>query len=126
MDDVARCVVASVGGNLRGNLTVDIGGPDQLSYNEILAIVAQTMGRRRLRLNVPVWTLGLPIALMEMLTPRPPINRAMLQLITFRNVAQPHSVEDAFGFRPRPITGNIDHVKAITFGQALRFNLGLG
>ena len=126
VDDVARCVVGSVGGNLRGNLAVDIGGPDQLSYNEILRIVADTLGCRRLRLNVPVWTVGLPVALMEMLTPHPPINRAMLQLITLRNVAQPHSVEDAFGFRPRPIAGNIDHVKSITFPQAIRINLGLG
>ena len=126
VDDVARCVVGSIGGNLRGNLAMDIGGPDQLSYNEIIRIVANTLGCRRLRVNVPVWTFGLPVALMEMLTPHPPINRAMLQLITLRNVAQPHSVEDAFGFRPRPIAGNIDHVKSMTFGQALRFNLGLG
>lgn len=126
VDDVARCVVGSVGGNLRGNLAVDIGGPDQLSYNEILRIVADTLGCRRLRLNVPVWTVGLPVALMEKLTPHPPVNRAMLQLITLRNVAQPHSVEDAFGFRPRPIAGNIDHVKSITFPQAIRINLGLG
>lgn len=126
VEDVARCVAASVGGNLRGNLAIDVGGPDQLSYNEIIGIVAETMGRRRLRFSVPLWTVGLPVALMETLTPHPPINRSMLQLITLRNVAQPHSVEDAFGFRPRPIAGNIDHVKAITFPQAIRFNLGLG
>ena len=62
---------------------------------------------------------------MEMLTPRAPINRAMLQLITLRNVAEPDSVERVFGFRPRTFAGNIDHVKAMTFGQALRANLGL-
>lgn len=124
--DVARCVAASVGGNLRGNLAVDIGGPDQLSYNEIIGIVGETLGRRRFQFSVPLWTVRLPVALMEMLTPRPPINRAMLQLITLRNVAQPRSVEDAFGFRPRPIAGNIDHVKSITFPQAIRINLGLG
>lgn len=126
VNDVARCAVGSLGGSMRGNMVVDIGGPDQLSYNEIIGIVADTLGCRRLRLNVPVWTFGLPVALMELLAPHPPINRAMLQLITLRNVAQPHSVEDAFGFRPRPIAGNIEHVKSITFGQALRFNLGLG
>lgn len=125
VEDVARCVGLSLSGNTRGNRTVAIGGPDQLSYNEILRIVARTMGRRRLRINVPIWKMRLPIAMMEMLTPRPPINRAMLQLITLRNVAEPGSVDRVFGFHPRPFDGNIDHVRAMTFGQALRANLGL-
>ena len=123
--DVARCVVSSISGNIRGNSIVEIGGPDQLSYNEILRIVARTTGRRRLRINVPIWKMRLPIAMMELLTPHPPINRAMLQLITLRNVAEPDSVARAFGFRPRPFAGNIDHVSTMTFGQALRANLGL-
>ena len=125
VEDVARCVTLSLSGNIRGNRTVEIGGPEQLSYNEIIRAVARVMGRRRLLVNVPLWKMRLPIALMEMLTPRAPINRAMLQLITLRNVAEPDSVERVFGFRPRTFAGNIDHVKAMTFGQALRANLGL-
>ena len=54
-----------------------------------------------------------------------PINRAMLQLVTLRNVAEPGSVERHFGFRPRPLYGNIDHVRSMTAGQAIRINLGL-
>ena len=125
VEDVARCVALSLSGNIRGNRTVEIGGPEQLSYNEIIRAVARVMGRRRLLVNVPLWKMRLPIALMETLTPRAPINRAMLQLITLRNVAEPDSVERVFGFRPRPFAGNIDHVRAMTFGQALRANLGL-
>ena len=125
VEDVARCVALSLSGNIRGNRTVEIGGPEQLSYNEIIRAVARVMGRRRLLVNVPLWKMRLPIALMEMLTPRAPINRAMLQLITLRNVAEPDSVERVFGFPPRTFAGNIDHVRAMTFGQALRANLGL-
>ena len=125
VEDVARCVALSLSGNIRGNRTVEIGGPEQLSYNEIIRVVTRVMGRRRLLVNVPLWKMRLPIALMEMLTPRAPINRAMLQLITLRNVAEPDSVERVFGFRPRPFADNIDHVRAMTFGQALRANLGL-
>ena len=125
VEDVARCVTLSLSGNIRGNRIVEIGGPEQLSYSEIIRTVARVMGRRRLLVNVPLWKMRLPIALMEMLTPQAPINRAMLQLITLRNVAEPDSVERVFGFRPRTFAGNIDHVKAMTFGQALRANLGL-
>ncbi len=125
VEDVARCVVSSISGNIRGNQTVQIGGPEQLSYNQIIRIVAKVLGRRRLLVNVPLWKVRLPIALMEILTPRPPINRAMLQLITLRNVTELDSVERVFGFRPRSLAGNIDYFKGMTFGQALRTNLGL-
>lgn len=125
VEDVARCVARSLSGNIRGNRIVEIGGPDQLSYNEILRIVARTMGHRRLRINIPIWKMRLPIALMEMVTPRPPINSAMLQLITLRNVAEPDSVERVFSFRPQSFAGNIDYIKSMTFGEALRMNLGL-
>ncbi len=125
VEDVARCVVASVSGNMRGNQTVDIGGPEQLSYSQIVRIVAEVLGRRRLLLNVPLWKIRLPIALMDMFSPHPPINRAMLQLITLRNVTELDSVERVYGFRPRPFGENIDHVKAMTWGQAVRANLGL-
>ena len=125
VDDVARCISLSISGNLRGSQTVEIGGPEQLSYNEIVGVVARTLGRRARRLNVPVWKMSLPVTVMEKLTPRAPINRAMLQLVTLRNVAEPDSVERTFGFRPRPMLGNIDHVRDITAGQAIRINLGL-
>ena len=123
--DVAGCIVAAVSGNLRGNQIVEIGGPNQLSYNEVVSIVADTLGRSRRRINVPVWAMRFPISAMGLLTPNPPINNAMLQLITLRNVAEPDSVERAFGFKPRPMAGNIGYIRDITAGQALRINLGL-
>ena len=125
VEDVASCIVGSLSGGFRGSFIIEIGGPDQLSYKQIVRIVANVLERRRIVLNVPLWKVRLPIAMMEMLTPRPPINRAMLQLITLRNVAEPDSVERVFGFRPRPFASNIDHIKAMTFGRALLVNLGL-
>ncbi len=87
--------------------------------------MARAMGRKRLRLNIPLWKIRPAVAVMDIITPRAPINRAMLQLVTLRNVAEPDSVERVFGFRPRPMAGNIDHVNSITFGQGLRLNLGM-
>ena len=125
VDDVARCIVSSVSGNIRGNRVLEIGGPQRLSYNEIVSTVARAMGRKRLRLNIPLWKIRPAVAVMDIITPRAPINRAMLQLVTLRNVAEPDSVERVFGFRPRPLAGNIDHVNRVTFGEGWRLNLGM-
>lgn len=125
VDDVAACVVAASSGNLRGNRIIAIGGPQQLSYNEIVATVADALGRSRRRINIPVWSARLPIAAMEILTRNPPINRAMLQLIGMRNVTDTDAVAAAFGFNPRPMADNLDYVRGIGFGAALRMNLGM-
>lgn len=125
VDDVAACVVAANSGNLRGNRIIAIGGPQQLSYNEIVATVADALGRSRRRINIPLWAVRLPIAAMETLTPNPPINRAMLQLIGMRNVTDTDAVAATFGFHPRPMAGNLDYLRNIGFGAALRMNLGL-
>ena len=125
VDDVARCIGLSVSGNIRGNQVLAIGGPERLSYNEIVSIVARAMGAKRFRVNVPLWKIRPLVAALDALTPRAPINRAMLQLVTLRNVAEPDAVERIFGFRPRPMAGNLDHLNGITFGAAVRLNLGI-
>ena len=125
VDDVAACIVAANSGNLRGNRIIAIGGPQQLSYNEIVATVADALGCSPRRINIPVWAVRLPIAAMETLTPNPPINRAMLQLIGMRNVTDTDAVASTFGFHPRPMAGNLDYLRNIGFGAALRMNLGL-
>lgn len=125
VDDVARCAVAAARGNLRGNRTVAIGGPEQLSYNAIVGVVARAMGRRRWRVNVPLWAMRPPLAMMAGVTPRPPITRAMLQLIALRNVADADAVPRHFGFQPRPMAGNLDYLRSVGFGAALRTCLGM-
>jgi NADH dehydrogenase len=125
VQDVARCVVLSLDrGDLKGRV-VEIGGPRQLSYNEIVRIVGRTLARRRLRLHIPVWLMWLNVALMQLLVPRPPLTREMLRMLPLRNVAELGVVEDTFGFAPRPLEGNIDFIRSLSLADALRISLGL-
>jgi hypothetical protein len=104
---------------------VEIGGPRQLSYNEIVRIVGRTLARRRLRLHIPVWFMWLNVALMQLLVSRPPLTREMLRMLPLRNVAELGVVEDTFGFAPRPLEGNIDFIRSLSLADALRISLGL-
>ena len=64
------------------------------------------------------------VALMELLMSRPPINAEMLKMLRVRNVAELGMVEQTFGFRPRPMEGNIDFVNEVTLGDAMKINMG--
>ena len=125
VEDVAQCVVRSVGRGDLLNRAVDIGGPEQLRYNEIVGIVAGEMGKSRLRIHIPVWLMWPGAALMEKTMARPPITREMLRMIRVRNVAERGVVEETFGFTPQLMKGNIDFVNSVSFGDALKMNLGL-
>ena len=125
VDDVAQCIALSLSRHDLQGHTLDIGGPAQLSYNEIVSIVARTMGKRRLRIHIPLWLMWLNVALLQRVTPKPPITTEMLRMVRSRNVAELGIVEDTFGFTPTPLAGNINFVNSVTFNDALKINLGL-
>ena len=66
----------------------------------------------------------LNVAAMQRVMRRPPITTEMLKMLRVRNVAEPGSVEETFGFTPRRLEGNIDFVRRITWRDALKINLG--
>ena len=116
--DLARCIATAVDREELKGKTIELGGPQQLSFNEILTIVARTMGKRRLRIHVPVWLTFLATWAMQVL-PRPPLTLDQLRLLPIRNVAEPDSVEDNFDFTPKTVEGNIDYVRMLTTRDAV-------
>ena len=126
VEDVARCAALALNRNDLTGKTVEIGGPHQLSYKQILDTVVRTLGKRRLPLYVPPFIMRLNVAIMEYLLPKPPITSEQLRMLPNRNVAEIGSVERAFGFSPRPLDGNIDYIKSVSFSAGLRMALGLG
>ena len=125
-DDVARCAVLALNRNDLTGKTVEIGGPEQVSYKQILDTVVRTLGKRRLPLYIPPFIMRLNVAIMKALLPKPPITSEQLRMLPNRNVAELRSVERAFGFSPRPMEGNIDYIKSVDFRSGLRMALGLG
>jgi uncharacterized protein YbjT (DUF2867 family) len=53
-DDVADCIGDVLHGPDLGNRTLSIGGPDNLSRLEVLALIEQVLGRTAVRRHVPV------------------------------------------------------------------------
>ena len=124
VDDLAQCIALSLSRHDLQGHTLELGGPEQLSYNQIVGSVARAMGKRRIRLHVPMWMMRIGVAIMQALMARPPINSEMLNMMRVRNVAEPGMVEQTFGFTPASLESNIDFVNDISLGDALKMNLG--
>ena len=84
--DVAGAVVAALDGAFSLGQVFELGGPDRYTYREILELVMQQTGRRRLALPVPIaaWTTA---ARVLSLLPNPPVTRDMVELVRQDNVA---------------------------------------
>jgi len=123
VDDVARCLALTLDRDDLKGKTIELGGPEQLSYNEILSHVAAAMGKRHLKIHFPVWLMYLVTAAMQIL-PRPPLTMDQLRMLSIRNVAEIDVVHSTFGFTPRKLEGNIDYVRSVGFRDALNILTG--
>jgi NADH dehydrogenase len=124
VEDLARCVAGAAGrADLLGKV-IEVGGPDHLSYNDILDAVVRACKTRRLKLHVPSPAVRLAVRLMEALLANPPATTEQLRMLAVPNVAGLKTVEETFGFKPRPLPGNIEYVRKIGFWDGLRMSLG--
>jgi nucleoside-diphosphate-sugar epimerase len=110
VEDVARCIALTVerGGAMRA---IEIGGPEQLSYEELIDIIHDAIGAGlRIKVHVPVPAL-LPAAfVMDKVLPNPPVTPAQLKMLARHNITRIDAVRTAFGFSPISFTANADYL----------------
>jgi uncharacterized protein YbjT (DUF2867 family) len=101
VEDVVTCLLQMVRQPERyDSQTIEVGGPQVYTYAQILDLLMQTMGTRKLKVPGPMPLAALGAAAMEAVLPKPPITRAAIGLFAFDNVTAIDSVERNFGFAP--------------------------
>ncbi len=106
IDDVVECVLRSLqrGPALR---EIEIGGPEQLTYEQIIDIIHDAIGAGlRFKVHVPVPVLMPVAAVMDRVLRNPPVTPAQLRMLARHNITRIDSVQRAFGFAPTPFRGN--------------------
>ena len=124
VEEVAECIAQAVDREeLRGRV-IEIGGPEHLSYNQILDTIARTYHIRRIKAHLPLAVMRRMVWLMERTLPSPPATGHQLDMLAIDNIAELDTVERTFGFTPRRLEGNIDYIRSISRREALRIALG--
>jgi NADH dehydrogenase len=102
-----------------------LGGPEVLTYAQIVERVLAALGTRRLTVNVPVPLLRPAVRLMELTLPNPPVSTSLLDLLKVDNVVEHNALTEVFGIEPRPFTPeNLSYMRQFTAMGALRRLLG--
>lgn len=123
-DDVARCLIACLDRPELVDKTLEVGGPDHLTYDQMLDLVSQTVGAHTLKLHLPAGMAKPAVWAMERIMTRPPVTLEQLKMLRHDSVTGLDSVEKVFGFRPQPVKGNLDYIKRMGYLDALRINMG--
>lgn len=108
--DLARIITLCIERGPSGAVH-EVGGPDHLTYERIIEIIAAETGRHRRIVHVPVAAM-LPIAtVMEKLLPSPPVTPGQLRMLERQNATRIDAVPSQFGFDPLVFAENCSYLQ---------------
>jgi uncharacterized protein YbjT (DUF2867 family) len=110
VEDVVTCVVACVNEGVHDRKIVEIGGPEYYTYDEILDLIKQKAGRRRLKVHVPLWLMR-PVARVMGVLPNAPVTTDQLAMLAKDNTTDLDAVQKAFGFTPTSLREAMAYVR---------------
>ncbi|MGA7872474.1 MAG: NAD(P)H-binding protein [Candidatus Binatus sp.] len=100
VDDLAACVMLAVSGRGR-NGTYEIGGPDLMTFDEMMRIIMDASGRRRTLFHIPEGVMRAVGGLLEKL-PKPLLSRDAVTFVTADNACNIKPLLDEFGINLTP------------------------
>ena len=100
IDDVTVCIVQAMTSDCCLNEMYEVGGPVQMTYEEVTADIAAAMGVRRPTLHMPLLFMKTMARIFETVLPRPPVTTDQLIMLQEDNVCSMRVIRDAFGIEP--------------------------
>jgi uncharacterized protein YbjT (DUF2867 family) len=105
--DVAAAIADAVDGKAKPGTVYELGGPDILTFRQLMTYVLTTIERHRLLLPIPFALAKLPAAILQFM-PKPPLTPDQVELLKADNVvSQAANAEGrtlaAFGIKPTAI-----------------------
>jgi NADH dehydrogenase len=110
--DVVESMVRSLDDVSTIGKEYELGGPEVLTYEEIVKRVISALETRRLLVKVPVPLLRPVVGLMQAVLPNPPATTTLLELLSTANIVSDNALVSKFNMTPRAFTpSNLAYMK---------------
>lgn len=96
--DVAKVAALCVTRAQAPNRIFELGGPEELSMNEILRTLQKVLGKRRVLVHSPVAVMKLAARVLALL-PNPPLSPSAIDFILMEERVNPRPAEEFFGMK---------------------------
>jgi len=100
IDDLVTCILKAVTSECCLNEIYEVGGSDQLTYEEVTRAIAEALGVRRPMLHMPLFFMRSIARVLESVLPTPPMTTDQLIMLQEDNVCNMRDIRDAFGIEP--------------------------
>jgi uncharacterized protein YbjT (DUF2867 family) len=108
VDDLAACVALAISGKGR-DATFEIGGPDLMTFDEMIRILMDVTGRRRPIIHIPEGAMRAGASLLEML-PTPLLSRDAVTFVTADNATDIAPLVAEFGNALTPLRAGLRYL----------------
>jgi NADH dehydrogenase len=98
--DWMRCMSKVIDSPEKYPSTYDIGGPEHLTYTEMVEILSEVMGRKKPVFRIPMGLMKLFVSLLSKVFSSSPVTSDQLRLLEMDNISDLEAVERNFGFKP--------------------------
>lgn len=105
IDDVTMCFARALTAEAARGQTVEIGGADELSLNQVLNEIARCAGVRKAAVHVPMPLMLAVAALAERILPAPPVTTEQLRMLQEGSTCEIERMVKIFGVQPRGFQG---------------------
>lgn len=100
IDDLTEAMAKSLQIPASNGETVDIGGPEELEYAEVLNKIKRALGKRRLNFHIPFGVIKPMAAVMEKILKPSPLTIDMLKMLRMGNTGDISKMRAIFGIEP--------------------------
>jgi len=103
IDDIVQCLVRSLENLDAVDNTIEVGGPEYITYEDLLLTIMRVTRNPRLIIPVPPYALRLMTRIYGLIFPRSLTTPQWLDILATNRTTQLGNVFTYFGFRPRRI-----------------------
>jgi uncharacterized protein YbjT (DUF2867 family) len=111
VEDLVTCIVACLDEDAHNGEVLEVGGPEHLTYDQMLDIVKEALGKSRMKLHVPLAVMRPLAQVMEWVLSKPPVTREQLKMLALDNVTGTDAVTKSFGVQPRRLADTLDYIR---------------
>jgi NADH dehydrogenase len=102
--DVAKAFALSLRKKETIGRTLELAGPEKLTFDEVIERIGEVTGLRRRKLHVPMPLMRANALLAEKLLSKPPFSRDALKMLEEENTTGLNALVEVFGMTPRALS----------------------
>lgn len=110
VEDTCSCILKALENNQTNGKTYQLGGPEHLSYEQIVDTIMVILQKRKMKVHIPIPLMKPVVKIMETILSNPPVTTGQLALLAVDNITAIDSVNHHFEFQPKRLQDGIEYI----------------